>query len=57
LGWEFLGLQAWEIASQVSLRELLQGGGERLYEVLPPKPSSLKVKSIFVNERKPDIPS
>ena len=50
--WKFLGLQAWERASQVTLRELLWRGRGRvwLYRNSQQRAGSLNIKSIFVNE-------
>ena len=49
--WEVLGLQAWETASQVTLRELLQGGkGEDpvYIEDLQQKAGNLKIKRLLL---------
>ena len=48
--WEFLGLQAWETASQETLRELLWGGkgGTRLYRSLQQRAGSLNIKRLLL---------
>ena len=50
-----LGLEAWETASQVTLRITLRRwwGGVRLYRSLQQRVGSLNIKRIFVNYRKP----
>ena len=49
--WEFLGLRAWETASQETLRELLWGGkgGTRLYRSLQQRAGSLNIKRLLLN--------